>query len=283
MTAAHLDPTLRHDVVLLFEVTDGNPNGDPDAENQPRTDDETGHGLVTDVAIKRRIRDIVPLLRPDDLRCGIFVQAGHALNTRWQAARESRPADPVAAVCDMYFDVRMFGAVLTAGKGVGSTAIRGPVQCGFARSLHPVLPTNHTITRITQTRQEDIDKGETTEIGSKWTVPYGLYRTRLHFAPGQAARTGITSDDLALLWQAIEMMFAANLSANGGVRDVVGLYVFTHPSALGVASAGALTGRIRHVLATDSPPRTYSDYRPELRTDDLPDGVVLTTLVDAWA
>ncbi|WP_328384470.1 type I-C CRISPR-associated protein Cas7/Csd2 (plasmid) [Micromonospora zamorensis] len=284
MTAEHLDPGRRHDVVLLFDVTDGNPNGDPDTNNAPRMDDETGHGLVTDVAIKRRIRDMIPLLRPDDPRARIFVEAGHALNTRWGRARATRPDDPIAGLCEMYFDVRMFGQVLTGGKGAGTaTSIRGPLQCGFARSLDPVLPTDHRITRVTQTRQEDIDKGEATEMGTKWTVPYGLYRARLHYSPSQAARTGVTSDDLALLWQAIELMFAANLSASGGTRDVVGLYVFSHPTALGVASAGILAGRIRHVLATSGPPRAHSDYQPEVRVNDLPGGVVLTTLVDAWA
>ncbi|WP_018587929.1 type I-C CRISPR-associated protein Cas7/Csd2 [Salinispora arenicola] len=282
MTAAHLDPTRRHDVVLLFDVTDGNPNGDPDLQGAPRTDEETGHGLVTDVAIKRRIRDTVALLRPGDPRAGIFVEAGHALNTRWQGARQADPDNPLKTICDWYWDVRMFGSVLTAGKGNPSAGIRGPVQCGFARTLDPVLPTNHTITRVTQTRQEDIDKGESTEIGSKWTIPYGLYRARLHYSPAQAHKTGVTSDDLALLWQAIEMMFAANLSATGGIRDVVGLHVFSHPNALGVASAGALTGRIRHVRAAEAP-RAHSDYQPHIRSDDLPEGVVLTTLVDAWA
>ncbi|MFG1918071.1 type I-C CRISPR-associated protein Cas7/Csd2 [Micromonospora sp. NPDC048898] len=285
MTDAHLDPTLRHDAVLLFEVTDGNPNGDPDNNNSPRMDDETGQGIVTDVAIKRRIRDMVPLLRPDDPRAGIFVEAGHALNTRWGHVLKASPDDPVAALCERYFDCRMFGQVLTGGKGSGNTAtsIRGPVQMGFARSLDPVLAVDHAITRVTPTRQEDVDKGEKTAMGIKWTVPYGLYRTRLHYSPGQAARTGVTSDDLALLWQAIELMFAANLSAAGGTRDVVGLYVFTHPTAVGVASAGVLASRIRHVLTADRPPRAHTDYHPEVSADDLPAGVTLTTLVDVWA
>ncbi|WP_431728559.1 type I-C CRISPR-associated protein Cas7/Csd2 [Verrucosispora sp. TAA-831] len=281
MTDAHLDPGRRHDVVLLFDVTDGNPNGDPDAQNQPRTDDETGHGLVTDVAIKRKIRDTVALLRGDDPGYGIFVEAGHALSTRWRS--HDAAADPVAAVCAAYYDVRMFGQVLTGGKGSGSIGLRGPVQLGFARSLDPVLPTGHTITRVTQTRQEDIDKGERTEIGSKWTVPYGLYRQRLHYSALRATKTGVDSDDLALLWRSIMLMFEQDRAASRGVMELRGLYVFSHPDALGVAPAGAITDRVRHERRSEGPPRSHTDYRQDLRTDDLPGGVVFTALVDGWA
>jgi CRISPR-associated protein Csd2 len=147
--SAHLDPTVRHDIVLLFDVTDGNPNGDPDAGNQPRTDDETGQGLVTDVALKRKIRDVVPQIRPGDPRYGIFVEAGHALNTRIEEALGASGGsgdDAQQWLCDRYFDIRMFGAVLStgraeaAGRARGAGQVHGPLQLTFARSLDPVLP-----------------------------------------------------------------------------------------------------------------------------------------------
>jgi CRISPR-associated protein Csd2 len=285
VTVAHLDPTRRHDAVLLFDVTDGNPNGDPDAGNQPRTDDESGQGLVTDVAIKRKIRDMVSLLRGDDPRYGIFVESGHALNTRIEEALKANPGKSGEAqrwMCEHYFDVRMFGAVLSTGKGGGAGQVRGPVQLTFARSLDPIVPTGHTITRVTQTRQEDINKGESTEMGSKWTVPYGLYRTHLFYSAPRAAKTGVTSDDLAVLWQAVTNMFDHDRSATRGEMKLCGLYVFSHPDALGAAPAAALTERITFGVNHDKAPRAYTDYSRAIDESGLPEGVTLTKLVDLW-
>ncbi|TDC02640.1 type I-C CRISPR-associated protein Cas7/Csd2 [Micromonospora fluostatini] len=284
MSGTHLDPTRRHDAVVLFEVTDANPNGDPDAENQPRTDDETGHGLVTDVSMKRRIRDTVAMLHGDDERFQIFVEARSALNPRWEQARAaSKKDDKLGAVqrmCAWYFDVRMFGAVLTGGGKGASAQVRGPVQMGFARSLHPVLPSSHMITRVTQTRQEDIDKGERNEIGSKWTVPYGLYRAHLHYSAPRGMQTGVTEEDMAALWRATAMMFECTRSATG-VMDVVGLHVFTHQDAFGAAPSKALFGRVRHESMSGAP-RKHTDYEQAITAGEVP-GVTMTTLVDAWA
>jgi CRISPR-associated protein Csd2 len=286
MTAAHLDPTRRHDAVLLFDVSDGNPNGDPDAGNQPRTDDESGQGLVTDVAIKRKIRDTVSLLRGDDPRYGIFVEAGFALNTRIEAALTANPGKADEAqrwMCEHYFDIRMFGGVLSTGKSGGAGQVRGPLQLTFARSIDPILPTDHTITRVTQTRQEDIDKGERTEIGSKWTVPYGLYRAHAFYSAPRAAKTGVTGDDLTALWQAITVMFDHDRAATRGEMKLCGLYVFSHPDAFGVAPSAALTQRIKLERSNiDKPPRTHTDYTRNIDESDLPDGVALTKLVDLW-
>ncbi len=286
MTAAHLEPTRRHDAVLLFDVSDGNPNGDPDAGNQPRTDDESGQGLVTDVAIKRKIRDTVSLLRGDDSRYGIFVEAGHALNTRIEAALKANPGKADEAqrwMCEHYFDIRMFGGVLSTGKGGGAGQVRGPVQLTFARSIDPILPTDHTITRVTQTRQEDIDKGERTEIGSKWTVPYGLYRAHLFYSAPRATKTGVTSDDLAALWQAITVMFDHDRAATRGEMKLCGLYVFSHPDALGVAPSAALTQRITlKAKNSDKAPRAHTDYTRTIDESELPGGVELSKLVDLW-
>jgi CRISPR-associated protein Csd2 len=287
MTAAHLDPNRRHDAVLLFDVSDGNPNGDPDAGNQPRTDDETGQGLVTDVAIKRKIRDTVSLLRGDDSRYGIFVEAGFALNTRIEAALTANPGKADEAqrwLCEHYFDIRMFGAVLSTGttKG-GAGQVRGPLQLTFARSIDPILPTDHTITRVTQTRQDDINKGESTEIGSKWTVPYGLYRAHAFFSAPRAGKTGVTSDDLAALWQAMTVMFDHDRAASRGEMKLCGLYVFSHPDALGVAPSASLTQRVTLSRTNqEKAPRAHTDYDRGLDESGMPDGVELTKLVDLW-
>ena len=286
MTAAHLDPTRRHDIVFLFDVTDGNPNGDPDGGNQPRTDVETGQGLVTDVAIKRKIRDTVALLRGDDSRYGIFVEAGYALNTRIQEALDANSGSNDRAeqwLCEHYFDIRMFGAVLTMGKAKNACQVRGPFQITFARSIDPVVPTDHAITRVTQTRQEDINKGERTEMGSKWTVPYGLYRGHAYFSAPRAAKTGVTSDDLAMLWRAFSLMFDHDRSATRGEMKMCGLFVFSHPDALGVAPAASLTSRVRVTRKDDTkPPRHHGDYHLEVDRTNLPDGVEITELVNLW-
>jgi CRISPR-associated protein Csd2 len=299
---AHLDPAVRHDIVLLFDVTDGNPNGDPDAGNQPRTDDETGHGLVTDVALKRKIRDVVPQIHPDDPRYGIFVEAGHALNTRIQEALEARSGDGEEAqrwLCDHYFDIRMFGAVLSTGRARdtdnpdagqarsgrmrGAGQVRGPLQVTFARSLDPVLPSDHAITRVTQTRQEDIDAGQTTEMGSKWTVPYGLYRAHAFYAASRAAQTGVTSADLETLWTALGSMFDHDRAATRGEMKLCGLYVYSHPNAFGAAPAANLTSRVRlQRTDIDKPPRHHLDYHRTIANDDLSSGITFTTLVDLW-
>jgi CRISPR-associated protein Csd2 len=287
MTAAHLDPARRHDAVLLFEVVDGNPNGDPDAGNQPRTDDETGQGLVTDVALKRKIRDTVSLINGHDARYGIFVEAGHALNTRIEEALKTNPGKVENAktwLCEHYFDIRMFGGVLSTGavKG-GAGQVRGPVQLTFARSIDPVLPTDHTITRITQTRQEDVDKGESTEIGSKWTVPYGLYRAHLFYSASRGAKTGVTEQDLTALWHAITVMFDHDRSATRGEMSLCGLHIFSHADAYGSQPAKALTSRL--TLERTDPekaPRALTDYQRTWADTPMPDSIELTTLVDLW-
>jgi CRISPR-associated protein Csd2 len=292
MTSPHLDPAVRHDIVLVFDVTDGNPNGDPDAGNQPRTDDETGQGLVTDVAVKRKIRDVIPQVRPGQERYGIFVEAGHALNPRIEQAKGARPGsvdEQQRWLCDRYFDIRMFGAVLSTGKKdegsktAGAGQIRGPLQVTFARSQDPVLPSDHAITRVAPTRQEDLTAGKQTEMGSKWTLPYGLYRAHAFFSAQRAARTGVTSEDLDALWTAVAMMFDHDRSAARGDMKMCGLYVYSHPDAFGRAPAASLTSRIR-LTRTDAskPPRAHTDYERVIANDGLPEGVSFWAGVDLW-
>jgi CRISPR-associated protein Csd2 len=291
-TAAHLDPLVRHDLVYFFDVVDGNPNGDPDAGNRPRTDPESGHGLVTDVALKRKIRDTMALAAGDDPRYGIFVQSGYALNPRLEESYSANglklgkitPQEAATArrwLTDRYVDIRLFGAVLSVGKTNALGQIRGPLQVGMARSVDPVLPIDHTITRVTQTKKEDIDKGETTEIGGKWTVPYGLYRVELYYAATRGQQTGVDARDLELLYRCLTMMFDHDRSATRGTMSPRGLYVFSHADAFGSAPAHTLTERVQARPVHEDPeavPRTFADYTVTVVDTGLPEGVTLTAI-----
>jgi CRISPR-associated protein Csd2 len=300
MTSPHLDPTVRHDAVFLFDVTDGNPNGDPDAGNRPRVDDDTQHGLVTDVALKRKIRDTLALAAGDNPRYGIFVQAGYALNTRLEQSyaetgltieeKKITPEQAQAArawLCEHYADIRLFGAVLSTGKTNALGQIRGPLQLGMARSIHPIYPADHTITRVTQTTQADIDKGQTTEMGGKWTVAYGLYRVELYYSATRGQQTGVDALDLELVYRSLEMMFDHDRSATRGTLSPRGLYVFSHSDAFGDAPAHRLLERVRITEreprgpAADGEfiPRGFGDYVVSVQDDGLPTGVTLTKLI----
>lgn len=309
--SAYLDPTVRHDMLFLFDVTDGNPNGDPDAGNQPRVDIISGHGLVTDVCLKRKIRDTLGLAAPGNPRYEIFIQAGHALNTRLKESLTATGVDTAAVrpakdkksgkdkvkltadeaatarawLCDRYADIRLFGAVLSTGETNALGNIRGPLQFGMARSLDPIVATEHTITRVTQTREEDIEKGESTEIGSKWTVPYGLYRVEITYSASRGIQTGVDTKDFELLYRVMEMMFDHDSSATRGRMNARVLHVFSHENAFGNAPAHKLFDRVRVEPAAgpavresgDWSPRHYTDYTMvPIDTATLPDGVTYT-------
>lgn len=288
--------------MLLFDVTDGNPNGDPDAGNLPRVDPETMHGLVTDVALKRKVRNWVDALRGAESRFKIYVQSGEALNSKHQRAyddlgirstgtRQSR-ADVDRArewMCRNFYDVRMFGAVMSTGVNCGQ--VKGPVQITFARSVDPVMPLDLSITRVAVTRSEDIEVGNSNEdglgvsgtqvtMGRKALIPYGLYMAQGSFNPHFAANTGVDSEDLSLLWSALANMWDLDRSSARGLMSCRGLYVFTHESRLGNAPAHSLYERVspeaRHPGA---PPRKFSDYEVRLDQSELPDGVNMTRLV----
>lgn len=292
VTATYLDPAVRHDAVYLFDVADGNPNGDPDAGNRPRTDDETGQGLVTDVALKRKIRDTLALAAPDDPRYGIFVQAGHALNPRLEAAYEagglklgSKKLTIEQAtmardwLCNRYADIRLFGAVLSVGQTQALGQIRGPLQVTMARSIDPVFPTDHAITRVTQTKQADIDAGESTEMGGKWTVSYGLYKAELYYSANRGLQTGVDARDLELLYRSMQMMFDHDRSATRGTLTPRGLYVFSHDNAFGSAPAHMLTERVTVSRSGSATPRSFDDYTVHVDESDLPMGVTFTRLL----
>lgn len=361
----YLNPNKRHDFVLLFDVTNGNPNGDPDAGNMPRIDPETNHGFVTDVALKRKIRDYASLAHDKE----IFIQSKVALNTLYYKAMaekgfafpevqvddeefltwlmndasavfdvdedsklvkctlelkkakdltdaleeavgeippEIKPKvdklakDLLAAIKTLkklsvhdrdqikevmvrkYYDIRMFGAVLTAGTNAGQ--VRGPVQLTFARSVSPILPMDVSITRVAITREADKRKKQT-EMGRKAIIPYGLYRAHGFYNPKLAERLAssgnpISEDDLKVLWEAVQNMFEQDRSASRGEMVCRGLYIFSHTDekGLGKTPAHKLFNRIK-IKSKDqsSPPRSFDDYEITVnKKEDWPSGVELT-------
>lgn len=302
MSEILVDTTRRHDFVLLFDVADGNPNGDPDAGNLPRLDPETMQGLVTDVALKRKIRDWVTLARGTEEHYKIYVESGgDALNTKHQraytdlgmkstGAKQNRvDVDRARAwMCENFFDIRMFGAVMSTGVNCGQ--VRGPVQLTFGRSFDPVIPLDLSITRVAVTREEDArvvvaeeggqTSGKQTEMGRKSLVPYGLYRAYGFVNPHFAEQTGMTRDDLDLLWRALQQMWDIDRSSSRGLMATRGLFVFTHTNALGDAPAQSLFERVRVERRTDvQAPRAFDDYAVTVDEVDLPGSVTLSRIV----
>lgn len=293
-TALHLDPARRHDFVLLFDVTDGNPNGDPDAGNLPRVDPETMEGLVTDVALKRKVRDYVDAARGEEQRFKIYVQHGRYLtDTRARVFEERAPGnknvkvdDARAWMCNEFFDVRMFGAVMSMSER-NAGQVRGPLQLTFARSVGPVLPLDVPIVgpaqNQKQSRRESNDETDAFgTMGRKSLVPYGLYVAHGFFNPNFAKApggTGVTSEDLELFWQALQMMWDLDRSSSRGLMSCRGVYVFTHDHPLGNAPARALFDRVTVERRADvDAPRKFQDYEVTEDDADLPAGITLTRL-----
>ena len=295
MNSIHTDSTKRHDFVLLFDVTSGNPNGDPDAGNLPRVDPETMHGLVTDVAIKRKIRDWVGLMHASEPGRAIYVEnSGVALNTKHQQAGEAlNQAKPSTIkdgptkrqdedarrrwMCAQFYDVRTFGAVMSTGDWP-SGQVRGPIQLTFARSIDPIVPLDLSITRGAITKEGE-DKR--TEMGRKALVPYALYRAQGYFTPHVAPATGFNHDDLNLFWEALTRAWDIDHSASRGMLALRGLYIFSHDDPRGNAPAHKLFERVVVSRRLEvQAPRQFSDYRVEVANGDLPQGVTLTGLVD---
>ncbi|TFU26490.1 MULTISPECIES: type I-C CRISPR-associated protein Cas7/Csd2 [Thermus] len=286
MADIHLDPKKRHDFVLLFDVWQGNPNGDPDAGNLPRVDPETMHGVVTDVALKRKVRDYAQKV----LGLPIFIQSRVALNTLIKQAAEEKgiQADKKRAsedlrreMCRRYYDIRLFGAVLSTGD-YNAGQVRGPVQLTFARSIDPVFPWDVPITRQARTSEERMETG-TTEMGRKPLVPYGLYRAFGFFSPYLAEDTGVDRGDLEAFWEAMTHLFTEDRSASRGLMAVRGLAVFTHENPKGNAPAHRLFDLVRVERREGvGAPRAFADYRvvaPEAGPLEGFPGVHLTWLV----
>lgn len=283
----------RYEFVILFDVENGNPNGDPDEGNMPRTDPETGYGLVTDACLKRKIRNYVEALKEDAPGYRIYVKDNVPLNRSDREACDYVGVDPDKLkelkkkdehldeklrdfMCSNFFDVRTFGAVMTTfTKGaLNCGRVCGPVQIGFARSIDPVTPQEVTITRIAITKEADAEN-KNTEMGRKYIVPYGLYRAEGFISANLARKTtGFSESDLELLWQAILNMFELDRSAARGKMAVRELIVFRHDSELGNAPAHKLFDLIRVQRKDDVIyPRAYSDYTVSVDLDKLPKGV----------
>jgi CRISPR-associated protein Csd2 len=285
----------RYDFVYLFDVKDGNPNGDPDAGNLPRLDPETGKGLVTDVALKRKIRNYVSMKQGDAQGYTILMQDSAVLNRAYKGAyeelgidaskrnpkRDNENTDPTAWMCRHYFDVRTFGAVMSTGDH-NAGQVRGPVQLTFARSEDAIVPLEITITRSSVTNEKDALVNDRT-MGRKHIVPYGLYRAH-GFISGRLANdtkkgTGFSEDDLALLWESLQQMFEHDRAAARGMMTARGLIVFKHDSDLGNASAGSLFKRVKIERTTEGAPRDFEDYAVTVNEADMPDGVTVQQLI----
>lgn len=283
----------RYDFVLLFDVKDGNPNGDPDAGNLPRIDAETGRGLVTDVCLKRKVRNFVGLVKSEQPPYEIYVKEKAVLNKTHERAYVAIGADDLLKgedkkrkggdkvdearqwMCSNFFDVRTFGAVMSTGVNCGQ--VRGPVQLTFARSIDPIVSSEHSITRMAVTTEKEAENqsGDNRTMGRKFTVPYGLYMAHGFVSANLADQTGFNEDDLSLLWQALSSMFEHDRSAARGLMATRGLYVFKHDSKLGNASAHDLFDRVDVKKIAQGPARQYSDYQVQINEQNMPDGVKL--------
>ncbi len=283
----------RYDFVLLFDVKDGNPNGDPDAGNLPRVDAETGQGLVTDVSLKRKVRNFVGLLHGEQPPYEIYVKEKAILNKQHERAYQAIPdgaailagddkkrkgGDKVEEarqwMCQNFYDVRTFGAVMSTGINCGQ--VRGAVQMTFARSIDPVIASEHSITRMAVATEKEAEKqdGDNRTMGRKFTVPYGLYVAHGFVSAHLADQTGFSETDLELLWQALAEMFEHDRSAARGEMATRGLYVFKHEGKLGNAPAYSLFERIKAEKQVEVP-RSFKDYMVTVDADNLPNGVEL--------
>ena len=283
----------RYEFVIFFDVENGNPNGDPDAGNMPRIDPETGYGLVTDVCLKRKIRNYVEAVKEGQPGYRIYVKDNVPLNRSDAEACTYLGVDPGKLkeakkknanldekirdfMCSNFYDIRTFGAVMTTFvKGaLNCGQIRGPVQIGFARSVDPIVPQEVTITRVAITTEADAEK-KGTEMGRKYIVPYGLYRAEGYISANLARKTtGFSQEDLELLWQAILNMFELDHSAARGKMAVRELIVFRHSSEFGSAPAYKLFDLVKAERKAEvTAPRCYADYQVLVHEENLPDGV----------
>ena len=291
----------RYEFVILFDVENGNPNGDPDAGNMPRVDPETGLGIVTDVCIKRKIRNYVETVKEDTTGYRIYIKDSVPLNRSdaeayaslgvndnnikdKKKANDRLDVDIRDWMCANFFDIRTFGAVMTTfvRARLNCGQVRGPVQLGFARSIEPIVPQEVTITRIAITTENDAEK-KNTEMGRKFIVPYGLYRCEGYVSANIARKTtGFSEEDLSLLWEAIINMFEHDHSAARGKMSVRELIVFKHNSELGCAPAYKLFEAVRverKDSTTCAPARSYSDYVVTVDDSSLPEGVTCQRMI----
>lgn len=276
----------RYEFVLFFDVENGNPNGDPDAGNMPRIDAETGLGLVTDVCLKRKIRNYVDIVKGETEGFDIYVREGSILNTQHRKAYKFYELEPESKklpkaveeakkitkfMCDNFFDVRTFGAVMSTEVNCGQ--VRGPVQLNFARSIDPIVQQEVTITRMAVTSEKDAEKKDR-EMGRKHIIPYGLYRVEGYVSAHLAQKTGFSEEDVNLLWDALVNMFDHDHSAARGKMAARKLVIFKHESALGNAPSHQLFDLIQ-VARKDvsTPARAFTDYQLSIDSPKVPAGV----------
>lgn len=276
----------RYDFVMLFDVENGNPNGDPDAGNAPRMDAETGYGYVTDVCLKRKIRNYVELVKEGEAGFNILVKPDRSLNAKFTEAYEAegievgkkgKKADDVKKACEYmcrnYYDVRTFGAVMSTGDDPCGI-VRGPVQLTFGRSVSPIAIEDVTITRQARTTDERVETGNT-EMGKKSIIPYALYRAEGYVSAALAQKTTkLSEDDLSVLWDAIINMFEIDHSAARGKMCMRKLYIFKHDSLLGNAPSHVLFDKILIQQRSEEPPRAFRDYEVMVERE-MPEGVEL--------
>lgn len=280
----------RYDFMMIFDVENGNPNGDPDAGNSPRVDAETNIGFITDVCLKRKIRNYVDVVKEGEAGYNILVKPDKALNTRFTEAYEalgletgkkekSKTAPDVLKardyMCEHYFDVRAFGAVMSTGDNPCGI-VRGPVQISFAKSLSPVQVMDLTITRQARTDETKLQESGGGEMGNKSIIPYGLYMAQGHISAALANKvTDLSEADVALLWEALINMFELDHSAARGEMRMRRLIVFEHDSVLGNAPSWQLFDKVTIEKNTDQPPRKFSDYTITI-DETMPEGVHMT-------
>jgi len=277
----------RIDFVYIFDVQDGNPNGDPDAGNLPRVDAETGMGLVTDVCLKRKVRNYVQVAKGCADGYDIFIKEKAVLNTLIDAAHEEdsvkSATDKTSAardvMCKKYYDIRTFGAVMSTGKNAGQ--VRGPIQFTFARSKDPIAATEHSITRMAVATEKEAEKqgGDNRTMGRKATVPYGLYVCHGFISANLAKQTGFSEEDLSLFWDALKNMFDVDRSAARGLMSAQKLIVFKHDSLLGNAPANKLFDLVKVQKKCDGAPRKFEDYEVTIDKANLLNGVAIEELI----
>lgn len=280
------------DFIYIFDVQDGNPNGDPDAGNLPRVDAETGMGLVTDVCLKRKVRNYVQTAKECAPGFDIFIKEKAVLAPLFLNAHENdsvsvlpeneRTAAASDLMCKRYYDVRTFGAVMVAGQGNKTGQVRGPIQMTFARSVDPITALEHSITRMAVATEKEAEsqKGDNRTMGRKATVPYGLYVCHGFISPSLAKQSGFSEEDLALFFDALKNMFDVDRSAARGMMSAQKLIVFKHDSVLGNAPANKLFDLVRvERRAECNVPRAFNDYVVSIDSDNIPAGVSVEELI----
>ena len=280
----------RIDFVYLFDVQDGNPNGDPDAGNLPRVDAETGMGLVTDVCLKRKVRNYVQMAKELNDGFDIFIKEKAVLNSEIDKAYDSEEVSAVKSVkdkteaarrfmCKHYYDIRTFGAVMSTGKNAGQ--VRGPIQFTFARSIDPIMSAEHSITRMAVATDKEAEKqnGDNRTMGRKATVPYGLYVCHGFISANLAQQTGFSEEDLQLFWDALKNMFDFDRSAARGLMSAQKLIVFKHDSPLGNAPANKLFDLVKVEKVCDGAPRSFHDYFVSVDYENVPAMVKVEELI----